>query len=139
MDLARMLVLRITAAGPLLFFLLCSTVLGQGDPSGTWLGTWQGTSGDTGTLKIVLTKQDDGSFGGLVTVSGDSGSYSQPIQSMAFADETLTIKYDNPDGMLGTIVLEGKVEGRTAEGHYSFEPDGSDERIDAGTWKASRQ
>lgn len=139
MDQARLLILRSTAAAPLLFFLLCATALGQGDLSGTWLGTWQGTSGEMGTLKIVLTKQENGSLGGLVTVSSESGSYSQPIQSAALTDRTLTIKYDNPDGMLGTIVLEGKVEGRTVEGTYSFEPDGGDERIDAGTWKASQQ
>lgn len=113
----------------------------SGDPYlGRWEGTWESPDGMGGAFVMTLEHKDDGKLGGQISVElGGSPLYEAPLKEVKIEDGKLVARYENLEGMPGTIVLEGTLEGKSGSGTYSMVPQGSTQSYTGGSWKAEHK
>jgi hypothetical protein len=97
---------------PILAFVLCGSVFGQTDVSGTWQGKLAVSPNENITVEFILTKQPDGSYKAVLN-SPDSGA----IRNVA-AD---SVKYNGGKLAIEVTSLSGSYTGTVGKGTITGE------------------
>jgi len=104
------------------------------DLAGKWVGQWSGSA--SGEIRFALQPSDGGNWNADLSFTYGEERIQTKVKSVSIDGSNLEIQYEfELSGMPMKCVLKGKAAGKTIEGTYESNTEGS--AVDSGTFKVA--
>jgi hypothetical protein len=128
---------------PMRLLSLCfalAVVLFAAGIAGTYKGSYSGSAGASGDIRVSLKQADDGAWKSEVTFAFGSEDIKTKVTSVTVDGSKVKIVYEfDLDGNGLESTLTGELNGTTLAGSYHTKATADGSAVDEGTWKATAQ
>ena len=108
--------------------------------AGTYKGSYSGSAGASGDIRVSLKQADDGAWKSEVTFAFGGEDIKTRITSVTVDGSKVKIVYEfDLDGNGLESTLTGELSGTTLAGSYHTKATADGSAVDEGTWKATAQ
>ena len=108
--------------------------------AGTYKGSYSGSAGASGDIRVSLKQADDGAWKSEVTFAFGSEDIKTKVTSVTVDGSRVKIVYEfDLDGNGLESTLTGELNGTTLAGSYHTKATADGSAVDEGTWKATAQ
>ena len=108
--------------------------------AGTYKGSYSGSAGASGDIRVSLKQADDGAWKSEVSFSFGSEDIKTKITSVTVDGSKVKIVYEfELDGNGLESTLTGELNGTTLAGSYHTKATADGSAVDEGTWKVTAQ
>jgi hypothetical protein len=124
----------------LLLSLVAAFVLFAAGVAGTYKGTYSGSAGASGDIKVTLKQADDGAWKSEVSFSFGGGDIKTKVTSVSVEGSKVKIVYVfDLDGNELESTIKGELKETTLAGDYHTKSTDDDSPVDEGTWTGTAQ
>ena len=124
----------------LLLSLVAAYIMFADGVAGTYKGTYSGSAGASGDIKVALKQASDGAWKSEVTFSFGGGEIKTKVTSVSVEGSKVKIVYEfDLDGNSLESTLKGELKGTTLAGDYHTKSTADGSPVDEGTWTGTAQ